>query len=79
MADIILEDGREIDFDLKALTLKEYRALFDVSQSDEDEFATLAKVSGLAADEIGELSLYEWKRFYRCFLDKCRQPLADPN
>jgi len=79
MADIILEDGREITFDLKAISLKEYRALFDGNQPEDEEFATLAKVSGLAADEIGELSLYEWKRFYRCFLDKCRQPLADPN
>jgi len=74
-----LADGREITFDLGKLTIKEYRALFDPEQPDKDEYATLGKVTGLGAEEIGDLPLLEWKRLYRAFMTACAQPLADPN
>jgi hypothetical protein len=79
MADITLADGREITFDLGTLTVKEYRALFDPKQSQADEDATMAKVTGLSTDELQALPLLEWKRVYRRFLTVCAQPLADPN
>jgi hypothetical protein len=79
MADITLADGRTIEFDLGKLTIKEYRALFDPAQPDAEEYAVLAKVTGLGADEIGDLPLLEWKRLYRAFMTACAQPLADPN
>jgi len=79
MADITLADGRDITFDLGKLTIKEYRALFDPQQPDADEYTTLAKVTGLGAQEIGDLPLLEWKRLYRAFMTACAQPLADPN
>lgn len=79
MADVTLSDGREIEFDLSKLTIKEYRSLFDPSQPEEDEYGILGRVSGLSAEEIEELPLLEWKRFYGGFLKKAREPLADPN
>ncbi len=79
MADITLADGREITFDLGQLTVKEYRALFDPKQSQADEDATLAKVTGLGIEGVVDLPLQEWKRIYRAFLTACAQPLADPN
>ena len=59
MADITLADGREITFDLGTLTVKEYRALFDPKQTQADEDATMAKVTGLSADELQALPLLE--------------------
>ena len=79
MPDHVLSDGRDVTFDLGKLTIREYRALFDVSQPDEDEYKTLAKVTGLSAKEIGDLPFLEWRKLYRAFLEKCSQPVADPN
>ena len=58
MANVTLSDGREIEFDLSKMTIREYRALFDAGQPEEDEYKTLAKVSGLSEDEIGDLPLW---------------------
>jgi hypothetical protein len=79
MADVVLSDGREIVFDLNKISIKEYRALFDRDQPDADEYRSLGKVTGLSAQEIGDLPFLEWRRLYRAFLEKCAQPLADPN
>ena len=79
MPDVTLGDGREIVFDLRRLTIKEYRALFQPDQPDAEEYATLAKVTGLSADEIANLPLLEWKRLYLAFMSACAQPLTDPN
>ena len=79
MSDITLSDGREITFDLNKITIKEYRALFRVEQPDEEEYASLAKVSGLTAEEVANLGFKDWRRFARAFFEKASQPLADPN
>lgn len=79
MTDHIMGDGREIVFDLSKISIREYRALFDTGQPEEDEYRTLAKATGLSAKEIGDLSFPEWRKLYRAFLEKCAQPLADPN
>ena len=81
MADITLADGRKvaITFDLGKLSIKDYRAMYDPNQPDKDEYATLAKVTGLSVEEIENLPLLEWKRLYRAFIDACTQPLSDPN
>lgn len=72
-------DGHEVEFDLSKLTIKEYRALFDPSQPHAEEYATLAKVTGLKAEDIEKLPLLEWRKFYKAFLEACSQPLDDPN
>jgi hypothetical protein len=79
MDNVTLADGRTIEFDLGKLTIKEYRALFDPAQPEADEYATLAKVTGLSVEKVESLPLLEWKRVYRAFLTACAQPLADPN
>ena len=79
MADFEFADGREIDFDLSKISIREYKALFDRDQSDEDEYATLAKVSGVKPDDVEEMPLDDWKRFYKAFITKATTPLADPN
>ena len=79
MADFEFTDGREIDFDLSKISIREYKALFDRDQSDEDEYATLAKVSGVKPDDVEEMPLDDWKRFYKAFITKATTPLDDPN
>ena len=79
MADITLSDGREITFDLNKISIKEYRALFKPEQPDTEEYKLLARVSGLTADEVGNLGYDDWRRFARAFFEKAREPLADPN
>ena len=79
MADFEFADGREIDFDLSKISIREYKALFDRDQSDEDEYATLAKVSGVKPGDVEEMPLDDWKRFYKAFITKATTPLADPN
>ena len=79
MADFEFTDGREIDFDLSKISIGEYKALFDRDQSDEDEYATLAKVSGVEAVDVEAMPLDDWKRFYKAFITKATSPLADPN
>lgn len=80
MADVILNDGREIVFDLGKICRAEYRALFDVNQKVEDESAIIARVAGLEFDAVhSEMSIEDWKRLSTAFFKKCREPLADPN
>jgi hypothetical protein len=80
MADITLSDGREITFDLKKVSLKEYRALFDPKQPRETEDATISKVSGLTVDEYVDLPLEDSKRLVVAFIKRAQKPVgADPN
>jgi len=78
MANLILADGREIDINLEAITILEYRELFSPKQSWEEETAILAKVSGMAPDEVESLSMLDYKRLLRELLAVARQPLVDP-
>jgi len=79
MADVILSDGREINFDLSRITIREYRRLFDREQSEDEEFATLAKAAGISEEDVANLSYTDWRRFGQAFFAKAREPLADPN
>lgn len=78
MSDLTLADGREIDINLEAITIREYRELFSPKQSAEEETAILAKVSGMTPDEVESLSMLDYKRLLRELLAVARQPLVDP-
>ncbi len=52
MPDLVLKDGREIEINLYEISIGEWRALLDPKQPDEEEYATLAKVSGLEPGDI---------------------------
>ena len=79
MPNITLADGREITIDLSVITIREYRALFDKKQKQEDEDATLAKVVGLTVDELLDLSQPDYRRVTEAFFKAAREPLSDPN
>jgi hypothetical protein len=76
--DVVLRDGREVFFDLEAISITEYRAMLKPAQTDEEESATLAKVSGLKPEDIDGFSLGEWKRFTKAFFRRAQEP-TDPN
>ncbi len=79
MSDVTLSDGREVTFDLAQISRAEYRALFDPQQPREQESQILARVPGLAFEEIDNgLSLLVWKRLAAAFFIKYPKPLADP-
>lgn len=79
MADVTLSDGREITFDLNKVTIREYRALFNAQQPDEDEYATLAKAAGMKPEAVSALGFEDWRQFGKAFFRKAQEPLADPN
>lgn len=79
MADYTLPDGRGITFDLDALTLDEYRHLLSPKQEREREDEIMARVCGMTADEYKAIPYRTWRHLCRAFLEKAREPLADPN
>jgi hypothetical protein len=80
MADITLSDGREITFDFKQLSLREYRALFDPKQPRETEDNTISRVCGITVDEYLDLSLEDSKRMVSAMIKRSQKPVgADPN
>ncbi len=79
MADVVLSDGREINFDLYKLSIAEFRALIDPNRPNEEGDSLIAKVSGLSLDEVLNLPYPDYRLLVRAFFDKASNPLADPN
>jgi len=72
-----LTDGREVDINLEAVTVKEYRAMFDPRQPQADEDATICKITGLTLDELTALSVLDYKRLYQAIIKQAREPLPN--
>lgn len=62
MQTVKLSNGREITVDIGRISVREYRALFNPEQKQDDEDSTLAKVAGLAVDELLDLSQPDYRR-----------------
>ena len=78
-SDYTLPDGTEVIFDLKKMTYKQFKGLFDTREADETSEETLLRVAGLEKEQLDILEYPEYKRFFKAFLKKCQSPLADPN
>lgn len=76
--DITLSDGREIYMDLNAVTIKEWRAMFDKDQPEETGDEILGRVCHLTLDEIQALGALDFRRMSARMFEKFRTPLADP-
>lgn len=80
MQTVKLSNGREITVDIGRISVREYRALFNPEQKQDDEDSTLAKVAGLAVDELLDLSQPDYRRIIIAMLADAKQPLdADPS
>lgn len=69
----------EIEIDMSRITIREYRSLFDKSQSQDAEDAIIARVCGITVDELLDLTQPDYRRLVKRFFEKAREPLADPN
>jgi hypothetical protein len=76
--DVELSDGTQVLFDLKKISMKEWRSLFTAMQDDDEAAAILAKFSGVGLDAIQDFSIYDWKKFMAAAIKKVNAPLADP-
>ena len=79
MPDLVLKDGREIEIDLYQLSIGEWRALLRPDQEDEDEYKTLAKLTGLTAEEVVEIKQPDYKLLIQAVIKKAANPVSDPN
>ena len=76
--DLTLADGREINFNFDAITIREFRSLFDVNQPDDEEYAIFGKLIGMSADEVADLSYAEWKKLIKAIPQKARELSENP-
>jgi hypothetical protein len=79
MSDLKLSDGREIDIDLNKLTIREWRALLNPEQDQEEEYKLLAKVAGLKPKEVGDLGYLDFRLLGQRVAEMASAPLSDPN
>ena len=79
MSDVTLSTGREVSYDLSALTLKEYRGMLSPAQPDFEDDKVVARCAGMTPEEIGSLLWDDYRRLLQAFFRKAGAPLADPN
>lgn len=79
MADCVLSNGREIVIDLTKITIKQHRALFDSKTKVDEDDTALGNTVGMTGDEVGSLSVWDYKTLYAAYLKKAREPLDNPN
>ena len=78
MADYTAVNGTEYTFDLNAITIGEYRKIFDSNDPQADD-ATYAKAAGITVEELQSLGVEDYRRLVKAFFEKARRPLDDPN
>ena len=64
---------------MSKLTVKEYRNFFSNKSEPEEDDAVMARVTGIDAGELAEMPYSEYRRLWRKFFARCRQPDSDPN
>ena len=76
--DLVLTDGRGIDFDLSKLKIKEWREYVRMEKPEpEDDDAIIAKTCELTAEEIGDLSFLDYRRLIKAFSERTTDPLPE--
>lgn len=79
MSDLTLQDGTEITFDLRAITLKEWTGMFNPRETDARTDKTLAKACGIEWKEFEKICFEDYRIILAAFLQRCKQPLTNPN
>jgi hypothetical protein len=69
-----LMSGREVEADLGAITIAEFRALFDPKQLEAEGDATLGKVFGLSSAEVSSLPFPDYRAISKEMFDRARDP-----
>jgi hypothetical protein len=79
LSKVSLGKGKEITVDLRLVTLKEFRSIFEKNQPQIDEDTIVAKACGLTVDQYLDLPQPTARRIIDAFMKAATQPLADPN
>lgn len=73
-----LSDGTKGRIDKSKVTIREWRAFWKFSTTDEVNDALLSKASGLPLEVVSNLLLDDYKRLTEAFRKTCIEPLDDP-
>lgn len=73
------KNGRDFEIDLSKITIKEYRALRDPDQPEDEGDAILAKAAGMELDEVQELSYLDWRLLVQKFYETAINPSPEKN
>jgi hypothetical protein len=79
MADLVLPDGTEINFDLRAISTREYLGLFDGREAEDSSDQVLAKAAGIDHEKLLAMPFEDYKRILSAFFKKANAPLDSPN
>lgn len=75
--DYVLADGREVNFDLTKMKVREWRQFIDdITVEAEDEL--MERCGGLEKGAISEMNYEEWRAFSKAFYKRIREA-SDPN
>ena len=74
-----LHDGREVVFNFHAVTISEWRSMFNPKQTPEDEAAVLGKIWGMTAAEVMSMSYADYRLASAAMFEIAKNPLSDPN
>ena len=77
MQSITLTNGEGLTVDLSRVTVREFRAIFDKSQPQAEEDATIAKAAGLTVDALLELPVPDYQAIVRAVFADARNPLPN--
>ncbi len=80
MADFVLQNGKEITFNFRKITHKQWKGIFYREESEEETEVTLSRLYGISKDEIDNLDYIEYQQLFQAMLDKSKDPLqTSPN
>ena len=77
MTDIQLSDGRTVTGDLHRITIAQYRRILDKEQPQAEEDEYIGKVFSLTGEEVGNLSLPDYRLVTKSFFALIMNPLAE--
>jgi hypothetical protein len=75
----IVLSGKRIDIDMSKISIREWRALLDVKQPDEEEFATIAKITGMDPEDVANMPQPDFVLLGRHISMVAANPVSDPN
>ena len=77
--EVELSTGRKVSYELKGLSLREFRKMVDLSSPTEDSDAIIAKVTGISPEQQLDMDYTEWREMVQRFFRIANNPVADPN
>ena len=76
--DLTLSNGKEVTFDFNNITIREWRSLFDIKQSEEEEYRLVGKLIGMETEEVASLGFQDWIDVLKIMKAKARELNANP-